>query len=103
MISISPVWTSNLYVATFRQHLYMENTSLSWSYILGLVVPIIVAQSLVFYVVFCPFYFAIVLSVRFKSTDFDSPFGILKLFLRKRYICVTNDHRYVPAVQLEYH
>ena len=44
-----------------------------------------VAQSLVFYVVFCPFYFAIVLSVRFKSTDFDSPFGILKLFLRKRY------------------
>ena len=30
MISIFPLWTFHLYVATFQQHLHMEYTSLSW-------------------------------------------------------------------------
>ena len=31
MISFFPLWTSHLYVGTFKQHLYMEYLSLSWS------------------------------------------------------------------------
>ena len=40
MISIFPLWTFHLYVATFQQHLHMEYISLSWYDIPELVVPI---------------------------------------------------------------
>jgi hypothetical protein len=40
MISIFPLWTFNLYVATFQLHLYMEYISLSWSDITYNVAPI---------------------------------------------------------------
>jgi len=40
MISIFPLWTFHLYVATFHQHLHMEYVSLSWTDIPELVVPI---------------------------------------------------------------
>jgi hypothetical protein len=41
MISTFPLWTFHLYVATFQQHLHMENIiSLSWFDIPELVVPI---------------------------------------------------------------
>ena len=36
MISIFPLWTFHLYVATFQQHLYMECISFSWFDILEL-------------------------------------------------------------------
>ena len=40
MISIFPLWTFNLYVAPFQQHLYMEYISLRWYDIPELVAPI---------------------------------------------------------------
>ena len=40
MISISPLWTFHLYVATFQQHLHMEYISLRWYDIPELVVLI---------------------------------------------------------------
>ena len=40
MISIFPLWTFHLYVATFQQHLHMEYIYLSWYDIPELVVPI---------------------------------------------------------------
>jgi hypothetical protein len=40
MISIFPLWTFRLYVATFQQHLHMEYMSLSWCDTPELVVPI---------------------------------------------------------------
>ena len=40
MISIFPLWTFHLYVATFQQHLHMEYISLRWYDIPELVVPI---------------------------------------------------------------
>ena len=40
MISIFPLWTFHLYVATFKQHLHMEDISLSWYDIPEFVVPI---------------------------------------------------------------
>jgi hypothetical protein len=40
MISIFPLWTFHLHVATFQQHLHMEYISLRWYDIPELVVPI---------------------------------------------------------------
>jgi hypothetical protein len=40
IISIFLLWTLQLYVATFKQHLHMKYISLSWSDIPELVVPI---------------------------------------------------------------
>ena len=40
IISISPLWTFHLYVATFQLHLHMDYISLSWYDIPELVVPI---------------------------------------------------------------
>ena len=40
IISIYPLWTFHLYVATFQQHLHMEYISLSWCDISEFVVPI---------------------------------------------------------------
>jgi hypothetical protein len=40
MISIFPLWTFHLFLATFQHHLHKEHISLSWYDILGLVVPI---------------------------------------------------------------
>jgi hypothetical protein len=43
MISIFPLWTFHLYVATFQQHLHMEYISLSWYDIPELMVPITIS------------------------------------------------------------
>jgi len=43
MISIFPLWTFHLYIATFQWHLHVEYISLSWYDILELVVPIIIS------------------------------------------------------------
>ena len=43
MISIFPLWTFHLYVATLQQHLHMEYISLSWYDIPELVVPIMIS------------------------------------------------------------
>ena len=40
MISIFPLWTFHLYVASFQQHMHMEYISLSWYNIPELMVPI---------------------------------------------------------------
>jgi len=40
IISIFPLWSFHLYVATLQRHLHMENISLSWYDIPELVVPV---------------------------------------------------------------
>ena len=43
IISIFPLWTFHLYIATFQQQLYMEYTSLRWSDISEFVVTIMIS------------------------------------------------------------
>jgi hypothetical protein len=43
IISIFPLWTFHLYIATFQQHMHMEYIFLSWSDISNIVVHIIIS------------------------------------------------------------
>jgi hypothetical protein len=95
MISIFPLWTFHLYVATFQQHLHMEYMSLSWYDIPELLVPIRIAHR--------------GLLLTRKQLNQGFLWVKLKSSLRKFYgrhhdmvdrygISVTNDHGYVPLV-----
>jgi hypothetical protein len=92
MISIFPLWTLQLYVATFQQHLHMEYISLSWYAIPELVVPIRVAANK-------------------EATESRIPLGKVEVITSKSLrwppwlgwplwnISGRNDHGYAPLVE----
>ena len=96
MISIFPLWTFHLYIATFQQHLYMEYISLRWYDI-----PELVALS------GFPWYRV---AANKEATEPRVPFSKVEVITSKMLrsppwlgwplwnICITNDHGYVPLV-----
>ena len=96
MITIFPLWTFHLYVATFQQHLHMAYIYLSWYDIPEHVVPI--RNSLI---EGCANKEATEPRVTLGQVEFITSevlwlpqwFGWLVW-----HICVTNDHGYVPLV-----
>ena len=96
MISIFPLWTFHLYVATFQQHLHMEYISLRWYdipdlwFLSGFPWQRVAANK--------------------EATEPRVPFDKVEVITSKILrsptwlggplwnICVTNDHGYVPLV-----
>ena len=121
MISISPLWTFHLYVATFQQHLHMEYISIFplWSFHLYIIIATFQQHlhmeylSLSWYDIselVVPIRISLIVAANKEATEPRVLIGYVEVITSKGLqsppwlgwslwnICVTNDHRYVAFV-----